>query len=142
MMSLTKEQIRNIQTSFAQIGDADALASRFYARLFQLDPSVQALFSGDMAQQRMKLVQTLAVVVNGLNNPAVIIPAIENLGQRHVVYGVTVAHWQIVGTALLWALTEHFGDALTRDVFDAWAAAYDFIARTAIAAAYPQETAL
>lgn len=141
-MSLTREQISIIQMTFAQIGDADALATLFYNQLFQMDPSVKALFNGDMTQQRMKLVQTLAVVVHGLNNLDTIIPAIQNLGQRHVVYGVTVEHWQLVGDALLWALAEHFGDAFTDDVRNAWADAYGFIARTAIEAAYPQEETL
>jgi hemoglobin-like flavoprotein len=135
-MSLTNEQKVIVQTTFGQVRDADRLASRFYDRLFETDPSTQMLFHGDLTEQRKKLMQAIAVVVSGLNNLDSIVPAIQQLGKRHVGYGVTVDHWASVGNALLWALEDAFGAAFTVEVRDAWAAAYSLIAQTAIAAAY------
>jgi hemoglobin-like flavoprotein len=136
-MSLTAEQKNIIRTTFAQVKDADLLASRFYARLFHIDPTTQPLFTHDMAEQRQKLIQTLAVVVNSLDKLESLVPAIQSLGKRHVEYGVTVEHWHSVGTALLWALDDAFGAAFTIEVRVAWAAAYGVIMDTAIEAAYP-----
>lgn len=136
-MSLTDTQITIVQTTFAQVTDADALAARFYARLFEMDPSTRPLFRGDMADQRQRLIQMLSVVVNALDHIEQIVPAIEHLGQRHVAYGVTLAHWDSVGEALIWTLAETFGDAFTDEVAMAWTAAYTLIAQTAIAASYP-----
>lgn len=133
-MSLTITQKSIIQTTFAQVTDADHLAARFYDRLFTIDPSTQPLFKGDMAEQRKKLIQTLAVVVNGIDNLDALVPAIQQLGKRHVQYGVTAEHWNSVGAALLWALEDAFGVAFTAEVRDAWAAAYGVIAQTALAA--------
>lgn len=135
-MSMTNEQKTIVQTTFGQVTDADALAARFYTRLFEIDPTTRPMFRGDMAEQRMKLMQTIAVVVGSLDKLDAIIPAVESLGKRHVSYGVTVEHWNSVGSALLWTLEDTFGDAFTDEVRDAWAAAYGLIARTAIAAAY------
>ncbi len=135
-MSLTDSQKSIVQATFSQVSDANLLAARFYTRLFEIDPTTQPLFQGNMVEQRVKLMQTLAVVIGSLNDLSVIIPAIENLGKRHVAYGVTVAHWNSVGEALLWALEDAFGDAFTEEVRDAWAAAYSLIAQTAISVSY------
>lgn len=135
-MSLTDTQINLVQTTFGQVKDADLLASRFYGRLFEVNPELQAMFKGDMAEQRKKLLHVLAVVVRSMNNLESIIPAVEALGRRHVRYGVTIEHWDMVGSALLWALEDAFGDAFTSEVRDAWATAYGLIAQTAMSAAY------
>jgi nitric oxide dioxygenase len=135
-MSFTNEQKAIVQATFAQVSDADRLASRFYDRLFEIDPSTRHMFHGDLADQRKKLMQTIAVVVNALNNLETIVPAIQSLGKRHVDYGVTVEHWASVGSALLWALEDAFGAAFTEEVRQAWAAAYGLIAETAMNAAY------
>jgi len=137
-MTFTTDHKAIVQATFAMVSDADALAATFYTRLFEIDPSTRYMFHGDMKQQRQKLMQTIAVVVNNLNDLSTIVPAIQSLGKRHVAYGVTVEHWDSVGAALLWTLAETFGEAFTDDIRDAWAAAYGLIAQTAIAAAYPQ----
>lgn len=100
-MSLTAAQIAIVQTTFSQIADADQLASRFYARLFEIDPSTKLLFTHDMMEQRQKLMQTIAVVVNALHDLTPLIPAVRNLGKRHLIYGVQPEHWHSVGAALL-----------------------------------------
>lgn len=140
-MSLTTKQKIIVQTTFAQVTDADKLASRFYDRLFEIDPTTQPLFTHDMAEQRKKLMQTIVVVVNGLDDLSPLIPAIQNLARRHVTYSVTQEHWLSVGSALLWALEDAFGAAFTNEVREAWAAAYSLIADVAIDAAYQEERA-
>ncbi len=135
-MTLSNNQKAIVQTTFGQVTDADLLASRFYERLFEIDPSTRPLFRHDMAEQRQKLIQTIAVVVNNLGDLNTIVPAIQSLGKRHVAYGVTVSHWESVGSALLWALEDAFGPAFTTEIRHAWASAYGLIAQTAIAAAY------
>lgn len=135
-MSISDSQKAIVQSTFAQVTDADQLASRFYERLFEIDASTAPMFHGDMSEQRKKLIQTLAVVVNGLDNLDGIVPAIQSLGKRHVQYGVTVQHWDSVGSALLWTLGDTFGPAFTDKVKQAWASAYNLVAQTAISAAY------
>lgn len=134
-MSLTETQKTIVQTTFAQVKDADALAARFYQRLFESAPQTRSLFKSDLRAQGQKLVQTIAVVVYGLDDLPQIVPAIENLGKRHAHYGVRADDWDTVGAALLWTLEDTFGDAFTDEVRDAWATAYGVIAGAAVQAA-------
>lgn len=133
-MTLTDTQKAIVQATFGQVTNADALAARFYERLFEIDPTTKPLFKSDMRAQGQKLMQTIAVVVHGLDNLPALVPAIQSLGQRHAAYGVTTTHWNSVGGALLWALEDTFGEAFTEEARDAWATAYALIANTAIAA--------
>ncbi|MEM6666138.1 MAG: globin domain-containing protein, partial [Pseudomonadota bacterium] len=96
------------------------------------------LFKGDMTEQGAKLMGTLAVVVNGLRAPETIIPAAEALAVRHLDYGVTAAHYDDVGTALLWTLERGLGDQFTAPVKSAWTEAYGLVSGVMIDAAYPQ----
>jgi nitric oxide dioxygenase len=138
VVSITEHQKRLVQDSFKQVVPiAETAAELFYGRLFELDPSLQSLFRHDMKEQGRILMQTLSVVVNGLNRLDTIAPAIENLGKRHVQYGVQPQHYETVGAALLWTLAQGLGADFTPDVEAAWTAAYMLVAETAITASYP-----
>jgi nitric oxide dioxygenase len=64
---MTPSDVKIVQQSFAQVAPiADKAAELFYDRVFETAPAVKPLFHGDMAEQRRKLMATLAVVVNGL----------------------------------------------------------------------------
>lgn len=45
-------------------------------------------------------------------------------------YGVEDAHYETVGSALLWTLGQGLGDAFTKDVEEAWATTYGMLATT------------
>ncbi len=127
-----------VQESFAAVAPiADEAAVLFYRRLFELDPSLERMFRGDMAEQRRKLMQMLTAAVKGLDRLEQLVPVVEDLGRRHVGYGVTDAHYDTVGAALLWTLEQGLGEAFTPDVQDAWAAVYGLLARTMKNAAKP-----
>jgi hemoglobin-like flavoprotein len=57
-----------------------------------------------------------------------ILPAVEDLGRRHVGYGVTAKHYEPVGAALLWTLEQGLGTAFTPPVKDAWTEVYTTVA--------------
>lgn len=127
-MIISTEQKALVQQSYEQVDlISDQAAALFYGRLFELDPSLRPLFKADMRQQQMKLMQTLAVAVNGLNNLTVLVPVLQRLAVRHVGYGVRNAHYATVEDALLWALEQGLGDAFTDDVRAAWTAVYELI---------------
>ncbi len=126
---MTDDQIQLVQQTFALVAPiADDAAALFYQRLFTLDPSLKTLFRGDMKQQGQMLMQTIGLAVRNLRQPAAIIKSVEQMGQRHVGYGVTEAHYDTVGEALLWTLGQGLGDAFTPAVRDAWAATYTMLA--------------
>jgi hemoglobin-like flavoprotein len=128
---LTLAQKTLVQDSFATIAPiADDAAVLFYQRLFELDPSLEPMFRGNMAEQRKKLMQMLTAAVKGLDRLDQLVPVVENLGRRHAGYGVTDAHYDTVGSALLWTLEMGLGRAFTSEVKDAWATVYGLLATT------------
>ena len=73
-------QIKLVQESFAKVAPiSEQAAALFYDRLFEVAPSVKAMFPDDMTEQRRKLMATLAVVVNGLSNLEAVLPAASAL---------------------------------------------------------------
>ena len=131
---MTPSQISLVQESFDAV-PAEIAAELFYARLFELDPSLRPLFKGDMTAQGRKLMDMIAAAVQGLNDLETIVPAVQDLGVRHAGYGVTPDHYDTVGSALLWTLEKGLGAQFTDDVRDAWTAAYILLSTTMIDAA-------
>ena len=121
-------QIKLVQDSFAKVVPiAGTAADLFYGRLFEVAPEVKPLFKGDMAQQKLALMQTLGIVVVGLSKLDTILPAVKSLAERHKGYGVSPAHFDLVGASLLWTLEQGLGEAYTPEVNDAWVAAYTLL---------------
>src|SRR5256885_2683311 len=128
---LTMAQKTLVQNTFATITPiADDAAALFYRRLFELDPSLERMFRGDMKEQRKKLMQMLTAAVKGLDRLDQLVPVVEDLGRRHATYGVMDAHYDTVGSALLWTLEMGLGRAFTGEVKDAWATVYGLLATT------------
>jgi len=128
---LTVAQKTLVQDSFKTIAPiADDAAALFYRRLFELDPSLQAMFRGDMKEQRKKLMQMISAAVKGLDRLEQLVPVVEDLGRRHAGYGVADKHYDTVGAALLWTLEKGLGDAFTPEMHEAWATVYGILATT------------
>ena len=134
-MTPTEKQL--IRSTWAAVEPIQDVASDlFYARLFELDPRLAALFAEtDMQHQDRMLMQTLTIIVKSLNDLSVVVPAVEALGRRHVGYGVQPEDYATVGGALLWTLEQGLGDAFTPEVRAAWAGAYGIVSSVMIAAA-------
>jgi hemoglobin-like flavoprotein len=126
---MTPDQIALVRTSFDKVRPISEEAARlFYARLFEIAPEVRPLFKGDMAEQGRKLMATLAVVVNGIDDLPALKPAVAGLGRRHAGYGVTADHFGPVGAALIWTLEQGLGADFTPETRDAWLDAYGALA--------------
>jgi hemoglobin-like flavoprotein len=138
---MTPRQIKLVQDSLNLIGpDLESVAMMFYDRLFQLSPSLRAMFRSPHEDQARKLAHVLTLVVRGLSRPQQILGAVEELGRRHLMYGVRPEHYATVGAALLWTLQTWFGDAFTPEVRKAWADAYQFLSSIMQQAAANAET--
>lgn len=134
---MNSSQIKLVQDSFAKVAPiSEQAAVLFYGRLFEVAPSVRAMFPDDMKEQRKKLMATLAVVVGGLSNLEAVLPAASALAKRHVSYGAKAEHYPVVGGALLWTLEKGLGNAWTPEVADAWTAAYGTLSVYMIEEAY------
>jgi hemoglobin-like flavoprotein len=128
--------IHNVQSTFDLIAPiADSAAALFYSKLFELDPSLKSMFKSDMSDQRKKLMQILGVAVSSLKNIEAIVPAVQDLGRRHVKYGVRPQHYNTVAEAILWMLAQTLGATFTPEIKQSWTEVYTVLADTMIAAA-------
>ena len=126
---VTLRQKALVQESFPAVaGRADEVTAMFYQRLFELDPTIRPMFKSDLTPQRQKLAQMLTAAVKGLDHLDRLIPVVQDLGRRHAGYGVTDAHYDTVGAALLWTLGKGLGSAFTPELQEAWATVYGVLA--------------
>ncbi|MEM6365018.1 MAG: globin family protein [Planctomycetota bacterium] len=134
---MTPRQIELVQSSWQQVKPiSEQAAALFYGRLFELDPSLKSLFKGDMTEQGKKLMATLNLAVTSLTKLEAILPAVQDLGRRHVQYGVPDESYQTVGEALLWTLDKGLGDAFTAEVKEAWTETYVTLSTVMLDAAH------
>lgn len=133
---MTPYQIALVKDSFRKVAPiAEQAAALFYARLFDLDPTLRRLFRGDMQEQGRKLMQMLGTAVAALDRLDALLPVARQLGARHVAYGVRDEHYATVGAALLWTLEKGLGTDFTDEVKAAWVDTYTLVSSTMIAGA-------
>jgi hemoglobin-like flavoprotein len=128
---LTANDVALVRASFAMVAPIQGTAADlFYDRLFAIAPQLRPLFPADLTEQKRKLMVMISAAVGGLGDLATLVPAVKALGARHAGYGVTTAHYAIVGEALLWTLERGLGDKFTPDVKSAWTKVYGVLAAT------------
>lgn len=99
---MTNRQILLVQNSWKLVIPIKETAGRlFYMRLFDETPELKQLFKGDMSSQVKKLMTMLTMIVNNLSRLEQIVPAAQKLAVKHIDYGVEVAYYPKVGSALL-----------------------------------------
>ena len=112
-------------------------AALFYGNLFAADPSLKPLFRGqDMEAQGARLMQMIGAAVGKLHDLPALVPVLQQLGRRHVGYGVEDGHYATVGSALLKTLAQGLGPAFTPAVEAAWTEVYGVMASVMIDAAH------
>ena len=130
-MSITARQISIVQDSFRQVEPiAEQAADIFYTTLFEYDPALKPLFKTDIKAQGKKLMMTLKVAVNGLNDLNKLVHVLHQLAERHVGYGIKAADFTPVGNALLHTLKTGLGDAFTSELREAWVQVIHLVATT------------
>lgn len=126
-----------VQSSFEKVKPISEVAAEiFYSKLFEKDPSLKPLFKGDMKEQGRKLMTMLGMAVGSLKNLDKLVPIAQDLGKRHVEYGVTAPMYDTVGAALLETLEVGLGADFTPELKAAWTQVYSTLASVMKEAAY------
>jgi nitric oxide dioxygenase len=135
---MTPTQVELVQESFKRIGRQSPEVTRiFYDELFRRAPELKQLFPEDLTQLKAKFVQMLSTIVRSLDQIGQISEDVVDLGRRHISYDVEKAD----GEAFLSMLDRLLGVDLSLETRDAWAAAYDMLARVMQEAAAVPHTA-
>lgn len=128
---ITSEQATLVRDSWNQlIPIAGQAAGLFYGKLFELDASLKPMFESDMTEQGAKLMRMIGIAVDNLDRLDEVVPAVQELGVKHLGYGVKNSQYDTVGEALLWTLGQGLGDAFTKEVMVAWMDVYGLLANT------------
>lgn len=111
--------------------NAETITRRFYERMFQANPEVKAFFNQahqHSGGQQKALAGAICAYFTHIDNPAVLMPAVELIAQKHVSLGIKAEHYPIVGSNLLGAIKDVMGDGATEEIIEAVAEAYGFLA--------------
>ncbi|MDF2193216.1 NO-inducible flavohemoprotein [Paraflavitalea sp. CAU 1676] len=108
------------------------LTSHFYKRMFSHNPELKHVFNmGNQQNNKQQTALAMAVLAYAehIEDPSVLLPVINSIGQKHTSLDIRPEHYQIVGNHLLAAIGEVLGEGATPDLLDAWEAAYAQLAR-------------
>jgi hemoglobin-like flavoprotein len=118
------------------ISQPEMMGEMFYETLFEIDPSLQAMFPRDMEQQVRKLTDMITYMVSRLQTMAEIQKDIDAMAVRHAGYGVRDAHYATVGQALLQVLEQRLEDQWDEEASQAWNELYDIWSTSMIKASH------
>lgn len=108
-----------------------ALTRHFYARMFEHNPELKAIFNqGHQREgsQQQALAMAVAAYAQHIDNPGVLMPVLELIANKHASLGIRAEHYGIVGRHLLASIREVLGDLATDALIEAWGAAYGQLA--------------
>ncbi|MCY7776920.1 NO-inducible flavohemoprotein [Bacillus haynesii] len=107
----------------------------FYKRMFNAHPELKNIFNMSRQQtggQPKALAFTVLQAAENIDRLGDLLPVVKQIGHKHKSLHVKPEHYPIVGQHLLEAIEIVLGEAATEDILQAWAEAYEEIARVFI----------
>lgn len=136
-------EVALIQISFHRISsNAEEAIALFYARLFELDPTLRVPLGDGLLGEDDTLWSMLGTAVASLENLDTLLLATRAFGARHGHLVPFEEYYASVGAALMWTLRKMLGHEFTPAVADAWSSAYSLLAYTVIDAQRGSRTAV
>ncbi|MDI1443921.1 aminotransferase class V-fold PLP-dependent enzyme [Polyangium sp. 6x1] len=126
--SPSERQAELVRMMFRRALSRSSFPERFYERLFERHPDMRPLFPLDLSGQGRKLVTALTASVACLRDTHGLHAMLEELGARHVLYGVREAHIDSFGEALRAELDLSEGGRMDDELAEAWSEAWEQLA--------------
>lgn len=135
---MTPAQIRSIRASFTRMNhDLSALAAEFYEGLSSAVPELSALLGGHRTALEETFVKAIgelmqqrsSIALPALGGGTAAMPAMAELGRRHIAIGVRPEHFPVLRMLLMRLLREAMGADFTDGVQEAWGAVFDVLAK-------------
>lgn len=148
-------QMTAVQMSWQQVKQlcTDVVGGLFYKKFFILEPSAKALFpmsmrlrykdwdtdeeegedpSNSPALRKLwaKFITVVGSAVAGIQDTAKLVPMLQQLGMRHVGYGLKPEYFDLAGKVLIEVLAEWLGESFTKEVENAWVMVSGFMVAT------------
>jgi nitric oxide dioxygenase len=137
IMALTSEQVQIVRSTVPVLEThGTEITTHFYKTLLAENPELNNIFSTvnqANGSQPRALAGALYAYASHLDDLGALSQTIEKICQKHVSLYIQPDHYKVVGEYLLRAMGDVLGAALTKDVLDAWEAAYWQLASIMIA---------
>jgi len=131
---VARDPVMVVQSTLALLArERPRFGQRFYENFFAVAPDKKALFvnTPPELQDRM-FVEIFFLVARSLSRMDELMPALAELGARHVAYGADEGDFAAVKQALMATLREMLGDAMTVEAEVAWSQTYDTMAASMV----------
>ena len=118
-MDLTTDEVRLIRETHELINlISKTVAKQIYQRLFALDPALRAHFPADLTLQQIRLMATLQLLVETLDQSENFSSAAHRLATEHA--GLSADALTLLSQAILSTIPVALGRACTPAVYAAW----------------------
>jgi len=111
----------------------EEITTVMYKNLFSKYPEAKELFKNATPDQYIKLANMVYAYASNIDKLENLQKGINKVAQIHIDTKILPEHYPWVGESLLIAIKDVLGDRATAEVMDAWAEAYDFLAKVFIA---------
>lgn len=132
-MTLTEEQKRIVRSTAPILKEnGKEITSIFYKHMFQNHPELLDIFNQTnqkVGTQPLALANTVYFAAENIDHLDVLLPQVMLIAHKHRALTVRADQYPVVGKHLLLAIKEFLGDKATDEILEAWAAAYDIIAK-------------
>ncbi len=130
-MKLSQQTIDTVKATIPFLKEnGETLTRHFYKRLFEHHPEVKVYFNTAnqaSGSQQGALAASVCAFAQNIETPENLSEAVSLIGHKHVSLGVQPEHYPVVGEHLLASIDELLNPA-PKEILDAWAEAYGFLA--------------
>ncbi|TDO97361.1 NO-inducible flavohemoprotein [Marinomonas balearica] len=125
---LTQTHIDTVKATIPLLASAGtAITTHFYNRMFTHNPELKHVFNMSnqhTTRQPTALFNAIAAYATYIDNLDVLTDAVQRIAHKHTSFNIQPEQYEIVGHHLIETLRELAPDAFTKDVEEAWVAAY------------------
>ncbi|MFD2866724.1 NO-inducible flavohemoprotein [Mucilaginibacter antarcticus] len=129
---MTKDQMELVKGTVPVLRQHGVLlTTHFYKRMFEGNPELKNVFNmGNQENNKQQTALAMAVLAYAehIENPAVLMPVLDGIGQKHISLDIRPEHYLIVGEHLIASIKEVLGDAASAELLEAWTTAYNQLA--------------
>lgn len=125
---MTTDQIQQVKNTIPVLKEHGVLLTKhFYKRMFTHNPELKNVFNmGNQQNERQQTALAMAVLAYAehIEDPSVLMSAVNHIGQKHTSLDIRPEHYEIVGKHLIASIAEVLGKAAGPDLLEAWTLAY------------------
>lgn len=129
---LTEQHIKIVKSTIPLLeSTGPQLTAHFYQRMFAHNPELKHIFNlshQHSGGQPAALFDAIAAYAKHIDQLDVLHSAVERIAHKHTSFNIRAEHYPIVGHHLLETLRELAPTQFTKEVEEAWGAAYQFLA--------------